>query len=85
MGAILQGFSYVHTEGETRCQGNQKRPCSYPGCCTVVPFGQGFKDMSPPTKESYSYYPCILYLIIRMLLRENSLNMLPFPLFCGNI
>ena len=51
MGAILQGFSYVHTEGETRCQGNQKRPCSYPGCCTVVPFGQGFKDMYPPTKE----------------------------------
>lgn len=41
--------------------------------------------LSMMTEESYSYNPCILYLIIRILLRENSLNVLPFTLFCGNI
>ena len=41
--------------------------------------------LSMMTEESYSYNPCILYLIIRILLRENSLNVLLFPLFSGNI
>nr|DAV52757.1 MAG TPA: hypothetical protein [Caudoviricetes sp.] len=37
------------------------------------------------TEGSYSYNPCILYLIIRILLSGNPLNVLLFPLFCCNI
>ena len=41
--------------------------------------------LSMMTEGSYSYNPCILYLIIRILLSGNPLNVLLFPLFCCNI